>query len=61
MAFNKKDVLRVREEYSGKYRKAQEESDRKRYELWGKIDGLQAIDKELSLTGMRIMDAAMSG
>ena len=61
MGFNKKDVLRVREEYSDKYRKAQAESDRRRHELWAKIDGLYAIDRELSTTGMRIMDAAMSG
>ena len=61
MGFNKKDVLRVREEFSNKYRKAQAESDRKRQELWTKIDGLYAVDRELSLTGMRIMDAAMSG
>ena len=61
MGFNKKDLLRVKEEYSDKYRKAQDDSDRRRSELWGKIDGLYAIDKELSLTGLRIMDAAMSG
>lgn len=61
MGFNKKDVLRVKEEYSDKYRKAQDDSDRRRSELWGKIDGLYAIDKELSMTGLRIMDAAMSG
>ena len=61
MGFNKKDVLRVKEEYSDKYRRAQEDSDRRRSELWGKIDGLYAIDKELSMTGLRIMDAAMSG
>ena len=61
MGFNKKDLLRVKEEYSDKYRKAQDDSDRRRSELWGKIDGLYAIDKELSLTGLRIMDVAMSG
>ncbi len=60
MGFNKKDLARVREEYSDKYRRAQAESDMRRHELWAKIDGLSGIDRELSMTGMRIMDAAMS-
>ena len=60
MGFNKKDLARVREEYSEKYRRAQDESDIRRRELWAKIDGLQGIDHELSMTGMRIMNAAMS-
>ena len=60
MGFNKKDLARVREEYSEKYRRAQDESDIRRRELWAKIDGLQGIDRELSMTGMRIMNAAMS-
>ena len=61
MGFNKRDLARVREEYSEKYRRAQVESEMKRNELWAKIDGLYRIDHELSMTGMRIMDAAMSG
>ena len=60
MGFNKKDLARVREEYSNKYRRAQDESDMRRHELWAKIDGLWEIDRELSMTGMRIMNAAMS-
>ncbi len=59
MGFNKKDLARVREEYSNKYRRAQDESDMRRQELWGKIDGLWEIDRELSMTGMRIMNAAI--
>ena len=60
MGFNKKDVARVKEEFSQKYRIAQDASDERRRELWAKIDGLRAIDNELSLTGIRIMDAVMS-
>ena len=60
MGFNKKDLARVREEYSYKYKRAEEASEARRYELWAIIDGLQAIDRELSMTGIRIMDAAMS-
>ena len=60
MGFNKKDVVRVKEEFSQKYRIAQDVSDERRRELWAKVDGLRAIDNELSLTGIRIMDAVMS-
>ena len=60
MGFNKKDVVRVKEEFSQKYRIAQDASDERRRELWAKIAGLRAIDNELSLTGIRIMDAVMS-
>ena len=60
MGFNKKDLARVREEYSYKYKRAQDASDMRRYELWAKIDGLRDIDRELSMTGLRIMDAVMS-
>ena len=60
MGFNKKDLARVREEYSYKYKRAQDASDMRRFELWAEIDGLRDIDKELSMTGIRIMEAAMS-
>ena len=60
MGFNKKDLARVREEYSYKYKRAQDASDARRYELWAKIDGLREVDRQLSLTGVRIMEAAMS-
>ena len=60
MGFNKKDLARVREEFSEKYRIAQDASDAKRLELWAKIDGLRMIDNELSMTGIRIMEAVMS-
>ncbi len=60
MGFNKKDLARVKEEFSEKYKIAQNASDARRRELWAKIDGLRVIDNELSLTGIRIMDAIMS-
>jgi len=60
MGFNKKDLIKVKEEFSEKYKKAQAASDARCRELWGKIDGLRMIDNELSLTGIRIMEAVMS-
>ena len=60
MGFNRKDLSRVKQEFSEKYRIAHEASDQRRFELWAKIDGLRAIDNELSMTGIRIMDAVMS-
>lgn len=61
MGFNKKVILRVKNEYSEKYRRAQFLADMKKNELHAKIDGLDVIDKELSSTGIKIMDAMMSG
>ena len=60
MGFNKKDLAKVKEEFSEKYTIAQNASDARRFELWAKIDGLRKIDNELSMTGLRIMDAVMS-
>lgn len=60
MGFNRNDLARVRKEFSEKYRIAHDASDGRRRELWDKIDGLRAIDNELSLTGIRIMEAVMS-
>ena len=60
MGFNKKDLAKVKEEFSEKYKIAQNASDARRFELWAKIDGLRKIDNELSMTGLRIMDAVMS-
>ncbi len=60
MGINKNDLAKVKEEFSKKYRIAEDASDARRRELWEKIDGLRMIDNELSLTGIRIMEAVMS-
>jgi DNA replication protein DnaC len=59
MGFNKKDLARVKLEYSEKYRIAQSASEDRKIELWSKIEGLRELDKALSMTGIRIMAAAM--
>lgn len=59
MGFNKSDFVRIRAEYSKRYLKAQEASDERRRELYEKIPGLRELDKQLSCTGLRIMDAML--
>ncbi len=60
MGFNKKDLARVKEEYSQKYQRAQAAADARRAELHGKVDGLRELDAELSMTGIRIMSATLA-
>ena len=59
MGFNRNDVVRVKREYSEKYRIAESASEDRKIELWGKITGLRELDRELSMTGLRIMAATM--
>ena len=59
MGFNRNDVAKVKREYAEKYRIAESASDDRKIELWEKIVGLRELDRELSLTGVRIMAAAM--
>lgn len=61
MGFNKKDLVRIKSEYAGKYLKAQQLSDQRRIELQSKIQGLRELDSALAATGLRIMEATLSG
>ena len=61
MAFNKKVVAKVKNEYFNKYSRAQMAADARRAELHAKVEGLSIIDRELSKTGIHIMEATMSG
>ena len=61
MGFNKNVVAKVRNEYSEKYRRAQLEADSRRALLHAKVEGLARLDRELSFTGFRIMEATMAG
>ncbi len=60
MGFNTQDFIRIREEYSKKYLKAREAADRRREELYQKIPELIVLDRILSGTAGRIMDAICS-
>jgi len=59
MAYNVNNFRRIREEYKEKYKKAEAEADVRRRELWGKIDGLRALDAALSATGPRLLNAIL--
>lgn len=61
MGFNKRDLAKIKSEYSDKYLRAQAAADERRFELHQKIDGLFELDKALSATGLRIMEATLSG
>lgn len=60
MGFNKSDFVRIREEYSKKYLKAQEMAERRCAELYGVIPELAELDAVLRQTATKIMNAACS-
>ena len=60
MGFNSQDFVRIRDEYSKKYLKAREAADVRREELYEKIPELLTLDRILSGTASRIMDAICS-
>lgn len=59
MAYNKKNYQRVREIYRTKYLFAEEEAARRTEELHRKSPELKALDRTLSLTGVKIAMAAL--
>ena len=61
MAYNRDDYVRIKEEFSNKYAKAQKRAEVRRFELYGIIPELREIDKVLSGTGMEIMRIITSG
>ena len=59
MAYNKQNYQRVREIYQTKYLLAEEEAARRTEELHRKSPELKALDRALSLTGVKIAMAAL--
>lgn len=55
MAYNRDDYVRIKEEFSNKYAKAQKQAEIRRFELYGIIPELHELDKILSGTGIEIM------
>ncbi len=55
MAYNKKDLARIKKEYSEKYIKARLDADMRRQELHERYPDIKAIDNILSKTGLEIM------
>ena len=61
MAYNRDDYVRIKEEFSNKYAKAQKRAEVRRFELYGIIPELRELDGVLSGTGMEIMKIIASG
>ena len=61
MGYNKKDLSRIRAQYSQKYLRAREAAEQRTQELYAVIPELFALDRRLASTASQIMAAAMSG
>ncbi|MBQ4091115.1 MAG: ATP-binding protein [Clostridia bacterium] len=60
MGFNRENYARIKQEYEGKYLRAQEEAQFRRAEVHDRIPEIRDIDRELSLTGLEIFRATVS-
>ncbi|MBR2381528.1 MAG: ATP-binding protein [Clostridia bacterium] len=61
MSYNNSVYKRIYDEYSKKYLIARERADERAREVRAKIPELAKIDKELSLVGLEIFSASLSG
>ncbi len=59
MGFNRENYARIKEEYDGKYLRAQEEANLRRAEVHAALPEIAEIDRLLSVTGLRIFEATM--
>ena len=59
MGFNRENYARIKEEYSGKYLRAQESARLRRAEIHALIPEIAKIDAELSAVGMRVFHASL--
>ncbi len=59
MGFNRENYARIKEEYSGKYLRAQEAANLRRAEIHAKLPEVAKIDAELSSAGIRIFEASL--
>ena len=61
MGFNRENYARIKEEYDGKYLRAQEMAILRRSEIHAKLPEVAKIDLELASLGIRIFEASISG
>ena len=61
MSYQRETFTRIKAEFSRKYIAAQEKASVRRAELYAALPEVQAIDRELSMTGIKIMNAVSSG
>ncbi len=60
MGFNRENYAKIKQEYAGKYLRAQEEAQLRRAEVHASIPEIRDIDRELSLTGLEIFKATIT-
>ena len=61
MGFNRENYDRIKEEYSGKYLRAQEAARLRRAEIHALLPEIAKIDAELSASGIRVFEASLRG
>ena len=61
MGFSKQNYKRIKEEYEGKYLRAQEAARLRRAEVHTAIPEIAELDRELAATGFKIFDATLRG
>lgn len=61
MAFNAENYRRIRADYETKYKRAQDDADRRRELLHQNVPGVREIDNLLSRVGLDIMQAIVKG
>lgn len=61
MGFNKDNYARIKREYEGKYRRAEDEAKLRRAEVHAKCPEVKEIDRQLASTGFSIFDASLRG
>lgn len=58
MGFNRENYRRIKREYDGKNLRAKEAAERRREELHEKLPEIRQLDEALSMTGLRVLEAA---
>jgi len=61
MGFNRENYARIKEEYDGKYLRAEEGARLRRAEVHAALPEVEKIDRTLSLTGLKIFEASLKG
>ncbi|MCI8387824.1 MAG: ATP-binding protein [Clostridiales bacterium] len=61
MSYNRENYIRIREEFEKRNLRARQEADRRTEELHAKLPDVAIIDRELSMTGVRIFAESMNG
>jgi len=60
MGFNRENYAKIKQEYEGKYLRAQEDAQFRRAEVHAKVPEVCEIDKQLALTGLEVFKATVS-